>query len=518
MFVQQLKIAFARIRIPTRSPWPTFAYRQYADYYKSRTGGAAAARGHNAAAYRTNRKGRFNYDQQQQSMPAAFSRLPPNLPLHKAFLNEQFDIASDRPDITNWCAENRITIKGQEKLSLSPQPILEFDQLKSIPADIRTSINQLGLARPTLIQSIAWPIALAGVDLVAISQTGSGKTLGYTLPALVHIDGNQHRAPYGPSVLVLAPTRELAQQIKAVVNHFSNARALCVFGGSSKDRQRHELNSIKPSMLIACPGRLIDFVQEGSITLQNISYLVLDEADRMLDMGFEDQIRRIARNISNDRQTLMWSATWPHEVRQLAEDFLTDYVQLTIGSTSLAANPNITQIVHVCSERDKLSKLYGLLSEMKANKVEGKTLIFAETKRKVDFLTRQLQNRGLSVDSIHGDKTQMQRDNVLNAFRHNRLDILVATDVAARGLDVRDIQVVINYDHPNDSENYVHRIGRTGRHGATGTAHTFITDDTGEKQVRQLIDVLREAKQHISPELDALATPRRQHRSSYRRM
>lgn len=509
MFIRHFQFAFARLfHVPTKSLWPTFAYRKYSDYYKPRSD-------RKRNSYQAHRNGLLNYDQQQQRrLPCAFAQPPPNLLLNKAFLKKQFDIA-DRPDITNWKVENRITILGQEKLPLSLQPIDQFDELENIPADIKESINQLGLTRPTLIQSIAWPIALAGVDLVAISQTGSGKTLGYALPALVHINGNQHRAPYGPSVLVLAPTRELAQQIKAVVDHFSMARSVCIFGGASKDKQRNEIYRIKPSMLIACPGRLIDFVQEGAITLQNISYLVLDEADRMLDMGFEDQIRKIVHNLPKDRQTLMWSATWPQEVIRLAEDFLTDYVQVTVGSTNLAANPNIRQIVHVCNEQDKLGKLYEILNGLKTNNISGKTLIFAETKRKVNFLTRQLQSHGWLADSIHGDKTQMQRDNVLNAFRLNRLNILVATDVAARGLDVRDINVVINYDYPNDSESYVHRIGRTGRHGATGIAHTFITDQTGHKQVRQLIDVLREAEQYVSTELYSLASHSRPtHRSN----
>lgn len=251
--------------------------------------------------------------------------VPSNLLVHKAFYKEcAKTTARSRYDVKDWQEKNAITFRGSPLLN----PILEFDELNDLPESVMYSIQKQGFTAPTVIQSQAWPFALSGLDLVGIAQTGSGKTLGYVLPALMHVEGNQHRNNYGPSVLILAPTRELAQQIKEVVNIFRNARSVCIFGGASKGGQRRDLDRVQPSIIIACPGRLIDFVEEGAITLQNISYLVLDEADRMLDMGFEPQIRKIVERVPKDRQTLMWSATWPKEVRKLAEDFLVNYIQV----------------------------------------------------------------------------------------------------------------------------------------------------------------------------------------------
>lgn len=360
---------------------------------------------------------------------------PAELSVYKTFYKEHPKTANrQRYEIQKWTADNQVTFRGHNLLN----PIIEFDELTGLPEDIMYSIRKQGFTAPTVIQSAAWPFALSGRDIVGIAQTGSGKTLGYTLPALVHVDGNQHRASYGPSVLVLAPTRELAQQIKEVVAVFKSARCVCIFGGASKGGQRRELERVQPSIIIACPGRLIDFVEEGAISLANITYLVLDEADRMLDMGFEPQIRKIVDRIPKTRQTLMWSATWPREVRKLAEDFLIEYTQVNIGSTNLAANHNITQIVDVCMEMEKFDKLYKLMHEVSANNKENKMIIFAETKRKVDELSIQIRNAGWYAGAIHGDKPQQERDWVLNDFRNSRTTILIATDVAARGLGKSD--------------------------------------------------------------------------------
>lgn len=348
---------------------------------------------------------------------------------------------------------------------------------------------------------------MTGRDLVGIAQTGSGKTLAYMLPAFMHIDKQQYdsRSRYvGPQVLVLAPTRELAQQIQVVCQEFDYHRSLCVFGGAPKGPQIRECRYSRPAVVIATPGRLIDLMECNILSLSDVGYLVLDEADRMLDMGFEPQIRNIIGKITNEsRQTLMWSATWPKEVKGLAEDFLKNYVQINIGALQLTANHNITQIIDVCEEMDKMPKLMQLLSEIRQESVQNKTIIFAETKRKVDDVTKQLRSRGLITMCIHGDKSQQERDYVLRQFRDGHSTTLVATDVAARGLDVDDVKYVVNYDYPNNSEDYVHRIGRTGRRNNRGTAYTFFTR-ANAKQASDLVDVLREAQQQINPKLLAM--------------
>ncbi|XP_061685148.1 probable ATP-dependent RNA helicase DDX5 isoform X2 [Syngnathoides biaculeatus] len=362
---------------------------------------------------------------------------------------------------------------------------------------------------PTPIQGQGWPVALSGKDMVGIAQTGSGKTLAYLLPAIVHI---QHQ-PFlehgdGPICLVLAPTRELAQQVQQVAAEYGRASHLkttCIYGGAPKGPQIRDLER-GVEICIATPGRLIDFLECGKTNLRRCTYLVLDEADRMLDMGFEPQIRKIVDQIRPDRQTLMWSATWPKEVRQLAEDFLKDYVQINIGALQLSANHNILQIVDVCNDIEKEDKLIRLLEEIMSEK-ENKTIIFVETKRRCDEITRRMRRDGWPAMGIHGDKSQQERDWVLNEFRYGKAPILIATDVASRGLDVEDVKFVINYDYPNSSEDYIHRIGRTARSQKTGTAYTFFTPNN-MKQASDLISVLREANQAINPKLIQMAEDR----------
>merc|ERR1719222_739111 len=240
------------------------------------------------------------------------------------------------------------------------------------------------------------------------------------------------------------------------------------------------------------------------MNLRRVSYMVLDEADRMLDMGFEPQFRKIFEQIRPDRQVLMWSATWPKEVKQLAHDFLhKDYIHINIGATDLSANHNILQIVDVCQEYEKEQKLAKLLEEIGSDQ-SAKMLIFTETKRKADELTRLMRRDGWPAMCIHGDKQQKERDWVLSEFRRGSTSILVATDVAARGLDVDDVKFVINYDYPNNSEDYIHRIGRTGRKDTTGTAYTLFTSGNGAK-AKDLINVLSEAKQVVNPKLQEIA-------------
>uniref|UniRef100_A0A7N8YBN3 RNA helicase n=1 Tax=Mastacembelus armatus TaxID=205130 RepID=A0A7N8YBN3_9TELE len=363
-------------------------------------------------------------------------------------------------------------------------------------------LMQQNFKEPTAIQAQGFPLALSGRDMVGIAQTGSGKTLSYLLPAIVHIN----HQPYlergdGPICLVLAPTRELAQQVQQVAYDYgksSRIKSTCVYGGAPKGPQIRDLER-GVEICIATPGRLIDFLEAGKTNLRRCTYLVLDEADRMLDMGFEPQIRKIVDQIRPDRQTLMWSATWPKEVRQLAEDFLKDYVQINVGALELSANHNILQIVDVCMENEKDHKLIQLMEEIMAEK-ENKTIIFVETKKRCDDLTRRMRRDGWPAMCIHGDKSQPERDWVLSEFRSGKAPILIATDVASRGLDVEDVKFVINYDYPSSSEDYIHRIGRTARSTNKGTAYTFFTPGN-LRQARELIRVLEEARQAINPKL-----------------
>lgn len=256
-------------------------------------------------------------------------------------------------EVERYRTENEITVKGP-----APNPILNFDET-NFPDYVMNEIQKQGFKAPTCIQAQGWPIAMSGSNIVGIAQTGSGKTLAYTLPAIIHINSQPPiKRGDGPIALVLAPTRELAQQIQQVATDFgtsSYVRNTCVFGGAPRGGQARDLER-GVEIVIATPGRLIDFLEGGQTNLNRVTYLVLDEADRMLDMGFEPQIRKIMEQIRPDRQILMWSATWPKEVRKLAEDFLGDYIQVNIGSLELSANHNIQQIVQVCKEHEKENK------------------------------------------------------------------------------------------------------------------------------------------------------------------
>ncbi|KAI0226247.1 ATP-dependent RNA helicase dbp2 [Massospora cicadina] len=279
-------------------------------------------------------------------------------------------------------------------------------------------------------------MAMSGRDMVGIAQTGSGKTLAYALPAIVHINAQPLLEPGdGPIVLVLAPTRELAVQIQTECTKYgksSRIKNTCVYGGAARGPQVRDLNR-GVEICIATPGRLIDMLDSNVTNLRRVTYLVLDEADRMLDMGFEPQIRKIVDQIRPDRQTLMWSATWPKEVESLARDYLKDFIKVNIGSLDLSANHNVLQIIKICSEYEKPAKLMRELQNAMDGQ-ECKCLIFSKTKRTADDITRSLRQAGWPALAIHGDKQQSERDWVLNQFRMGSSPIMVATDVASRGL------------------------------------------------------------------------------------
>ncbi|WVR08901.1 ATP-dependent RNA helicase DBP2-A [Kwoniella sp. DSM 27419] len=403
-------------------------------------------------------------------------------------------------DIAAFRAEKVMKIQGQNV----PRPITTFEEA-GFPEYILHEIREMGFTAPSAIQCQAWPMALSGRDVVAIAETGSGKTISFALPAMVHINAQPLLAPGdGPIVLILAPTRELAVQIQAECSKFgksSRIRNTAIYGGAPKGPQIRDLQR-GVEICVATPGRLIDMLESGKTNLKRVTYLVMDEADRMLDMGFEPQIRKIVSQIRPDRQTLLFSATWPKEVQRLAADFQHDFIQVNVGSMELTANHNVAQHVEVCTDFDKRGKLLKHLEKISAE--NAKVLIFVGTKRVADDLTKFMRMDGWPALAIHGDKQQAERDWVLAEFKSGRSPIMLATDVASRGLDVKDIGYVINYDFPNNCEDYIHRIGRTGRAGAKGVSYTYFTTDNS-KQARELVQILRESKSDVPPELEQMA-------------
>ncbi|KAM0749987.1 DEAD-domain-containing protein [Meredithblackwellia eburnea MCA 4105] len=427
-------------------------------------------------------------------------------PFEKNFYVEHPNVAAKTGgEVERARAEMAMTIRGNNV----PKPVMSFDET-SFPDYIMHEIKRSGFSTPSPIQRQAWPMALSGRNLVGVSATGSGKTIAFALPAMVHINAQPQLAPHdGPIVLILAPTRELAVQIQAECTKFgasSSIRNTCLYGGVSKIGQLRDLNA-GCEIVIATPGRLIDMLENGKTNLRRVTYLVMDEADRMLDMGFGQQIAKIVEQIRPDRQVLMFSATWPREVQQLASNYLGDYIQVTIGSLELAANNDIEQIIEVVEDRRKRDMLNNHL-ELISSK-NDRALIFVATKKMADQLTNDLRSDGWPAQflvklTIHGDKEQPERDWVMQEFKAGNINMLIATDVASRGLDIKQVGYVINYDYPNTAEDYVHRIGRTGRAGQKGTAITYITSRDSMK-CRDLIKVLKDANQNVPPELEALA-------------
>ncbi|KAK4055323.1 ATP-dependent RNA helicase ded1 [Microbotryomycetes sp. JL201] len=398
-----------------------------------------------------------------------------------------------------------------------PEPITEF----KAPMDAHL-LENIALARyktPTPVQKYSVPIVGQGRDLMACAQTGSGKTGGFLFPILSASFATGPRPQpdtgasrgYGrsrkayPTALILAPTRELVSQIHDEARKFayrSWVRPAVVYGGADIGSQLRQLEQ-GCDLLSATPGRLVDLIERGRISLANIRYLVLDEADRMLDMGFEPQIRRIVEGEDmpgvEERQTLMFSATFPRDIQMLARDFLKDYIFLSVGRVG-STSENITQKIEYVEDEDKRSVLLDILYSLPPG---GLTLIFVETKRMADTLEGFLSQANLPTTSIHGDRSQREREYALETFRTGRTPIMVATAVAARGLDIPNVTHVVNYDLPSDIDDYVHRIGRTGRAGNTGSATAFF--NRGNRNIcRDLVELLREAKQEVPAWLESV--------------
>ncbi|XP_020588232.1 DEAD-box ATP-dependent RNA helicase 24 [Phalaenopsis equestris] len=420
---------------------------------------------------------------------------------NKDFYEENSSISGmNELDVTEYRKSLAIRVSGVDV----PKPIKNFADC-GFSTVLMNAISKQSYEKPTPIQCQALPIALSGRDIIGIAKTGSGKTAAFILPMVVHImDQPELKKEEGPIGVVCAPTRELAHQIYLEAKKFAKSHGLrvsAVYGGMSKHDQIKELKA-GCDIVVATPGRLIDMLKLKSLTMLRATYLVLDEADRMFDLGFEPQIRSIVGQIRPDRQTLLFSATMPRKVERLARECLTDPIRVTVGEVGVA-NEDITQVVHVIpSDSEKmpwlLEKLPGLIDN-------GDVLVFASKKVTVDEIELQLIQKRFKVAALHGDKDQASRMETLQKFKSGIYHVLVATDVAARGLDIKSIKSVVNFDIAKDMDMHVHRIGRTGRAGdKDGTAYSLIT----QKEARfagELVNCLIAAGQNVTNELMDLA-------------
>lgn len=420
---------------------------------------------------------------------------------------ELFSPRDEAPQSTGINFDNYDDIPVEATGDDSLEPITSFESPPLAP-HLLSNIKLARYNKPTPVQKYSIPIVAAKRDLMACAQTGSGKTGGFLFPILSEMFINGPTVPEDalrpgssrrayPQALILAPTRELVSQIYEEARKFSYRSWVqpCVVYGGAELRTQVEQMAAGCDLLIATPGRLVDLLDRGKISLSNIKYLVLDEADRMLDMGFEPQIRSIVEGTDmpgvEDRQTLMFSATFPREIQVLAAEFLKSYVFLSVGRVG-STSENITQHIEYVEEEDKKSFLLDLLPSTEG----GLVLVFVETKRMADNLCEFLVRQNIAATSIHGDRTQYEREYALKTFRSGRAPIMVATAVAARGLDIPNVTHVINYDLPNDIDDYVHRIGRTGRAGNVGVA-TALFNRKNANIARQLVDILKEANQEV---------------------
>jgi len=394
----------------------------------------------------------------------------------------------------------------------APDPIDTYS-VETIGEELHKCTQLCGYTRPTPVQKYSCPIGVAGRDLMACAQTGSGKTAGFLFPIIMAMlrNGGSDSPDHGrrqvyPEALIMAPTRELAQQIFEEARRFTYCTGIatvCIYGGAEV---REQLRQIERGcdLLVATPGRLVDLIERGRLGMENIKFLVLDEADRMLDMGFEPQIRRIVEESGmpqgEDRQTMMFSATFPAQIQRLASDFLRDYIFLTVGRVG-SASKDVTQTIEFVEERDKLNALMKFLLTIE----DGLILIFTETKRNCDYLEDVLCENGFPACSIHGDKSQREREDSLRSFKRGITPVMAATDVASRGLDIPNVTNVVNYDLPTNIDDYVHRIGRTGRAGNTGSALSFV-NEKNSGIIRELRDMLDENEQEIPPWLNQMAS------------
>ncbi|KAJ9308230.1 hypothetical protein DTO217A2_2212 [Paecilomyces variotii] len=436
-----------------------------------------------------------NKSRKKKDIPAVDHAKANYEPFRKSFYHEPVDLAEMTEEEV---ASLRLELDGIKVRGVNvPKPVQKWSQC-GLGVQTLDVIRKLGYESPTSIQSQAIPAIMSGRDVIGVAKTGSGKTVAFLIPMFRHIkDQRPLENMEGPISLIMTPTRELATQIHKDCKPFLkalNLRAVCAYGGAPIKDQIAELKR-GAEIIVGTPGRIIDLLaaNAGRVTnLRRVTYVVLDEADRMFDMGFEPQVMKIMANIRPDRQTVLFSATFPRNMEALARKTLTKPVEIVVGGRSVVA-PEITQIVEVRSEETKFVRLLELLGNLyddPANE-DARALIFVDRQEAADSLLRDLMRKGYPCMSIHGGKDQIDRDSTISDFKAGIFPVLIATSVAARGLDVKQLKLVVNYDAPNHLEDYVHRAGRTGRAGNTGTAVTFLT----EEQERYSVDIAKALKQ-----------------------
>jgi ATP-dependent RNA helicase DBP3 len=382
-------------------------------------------------------------------------------------------------EIDAFLTKNTMTIQDPKPAAQKLRPILNF---KYLPVTDESQMAPFkGFTAPTPIQAAVWPFLLSGRDMIGVAETGSGKTLAFGVPCVRAISSLPKDQRKGIKAVIVSPTRELAVQIYDQLVALATPAGLsvvCVYGGVPKDPQVAACR--KAHIVVATPGRLNDLIGDGSADLSKADYVVLDEADRMLDKGFEEPIRQIISQTAKKRQTLMFTATWPPSVRELASTFMVSPVRVTIGdnqSGELRANVRIKQLVEVVDPRDKEQRLLQLLKQYQSGKnKDDRILVFCLYKKEAMRIENFIRMKGFRVGGIHGDLSQEKRSASLAAFKEGKVPLLVATDVAARGLDIPAVKLVINVTFPLTAEDYVHRIGRTGRAGKEGLAITLFTE------------------------------------------
>nr|XP_050024012.1 probable ATP-dependent RNA helicase DDX5 [Dermacentor andersoni] len=405
-------------------------------------------------------------------------------------------------DVDAYRNLNGISVKGKSV----PNPILALEESNFPDFIVKSIESRRDYTSPTCIEAHCWPVALGCRNFLGVVETGSHKTLAYVLPAVIHVSRQPPlQQEDGPIAVVLAPTRELAKQIHHVVSELgecAGVRAVCASNG---DPKRGQYANLKKGchICVATPQRLFEFLEEGKVNLHRCTYLVLDEVDRMLVMGFEQHVLKITELCRPDHQTIMWVTSWQKELRPFVEDLLDDYVEVKFGTAQLPAENNVEMTVDVCQEEEKEAKLAELLHDVLKEKSK-KAVVFTDTRTKADDIAWKLRIRSWSAVGLHGQKRKEERDWIVSVFRNGTPSVLVTTDMVAHDLVLENVRLVVNYDCPDCSEVYARRSSHVVRSGEPGVVHTFIIP-TQQQHATNLIAILEDANQPVEPELYNMA-------------